>query len=541
MAQPDFQALFQAAPSPYLVLGPELDIVAVSDAYLAATMTGRADILGRHLFDVFPDNPDDPAADGVRNLRASLVRVLERRVPDTMAVQKYDIRRPDGSFEERHWSPVNTPVLDDRGQLRFIIHRVEDVTDYVRLQAEGSLMELELVRRSRELQTANEELRAANAAKTAFLSRMSHELRTPLTAIRGFSELLTHADIGEDQRGWSELIVKASKHLTTLVDDILDISRIEAGRFSISPEQVPLRPLVNDVLELLQPLAARHAIMLHDPVLAAGCGYAIADTERLKQVLTNLVVNAIKYNRPEGEVQIEVEAAGEERIRLSVTDTGMGIPEEAIARLFVPFERLDAALSDVEGTGLGLALSRSLIEVMGGSIGVESTVGAGSRFWCELLSGEPAVVERAREEFPLLAIREYADERRVLYIEDTVTNVRLVEEILRRRPSVHLDAAMLGELGLELARERSPDLILLDLHLPDLGGEQVLARLRADATTREIPVVVLSADATGRQREPLLAAGALEYLTKPIEVRALLEVVDRVLAPAPMAARSDAG
>jgi signal transduction histidine kinase/ActR/RegA family two-component response regulator len=541
VAQPDFEALFQAAPSAYLVLDPSLDIVAVSDAYLAATMTSRAEILGRNLFDVFPDNPDDPAADGVRNLHASLNRVLDRRVPDTMAVQKYDIRRPDGSFEERHWSPVNTPVLDDTNRVRFIIHRVEDVTDFVRLQTAGDEMEMELVRRSRELQIANEELRAANSAKTAFLSRMSHELRTPLTAIRGFSELLTHADIPADQRGWAELIVKASKHLTTLVDDILDISRIEAGRFSISPEQVPLRPLVSDVLELLQPLAARHAIMLNDPVLAPGSGYAIADAERLKQVLTNLVVNAIKYNRPEGEVTIEVEAASEERIRISVTDTGMGIPEDAIGRLFVPFERLDAALSDVEGIGLGLALSRSLVEAMGGSIGVESTVGAGSRFWCELLSGEPAVVERARGEFPLLAIREYAEQRTLLYIEDTVTNVRLVEEILRRRPSVRLDAAMLGELGLELARSRSPDLILLDLHLPDLGGEQVLERLRAEAATREIPVVVLSADATGRQREPLLAAGALDYLTKPIEVRALLEVIDRVLAPAPIAARSDGG
>jgi len=541
MAQPDFEALFQAAPSPYLVLDPELDIVAVSDAYLAATMTTREDILGRNLFDVFPDNPNDPAADGVRNLHASLVRVLERRVPDTMAIQKYDIRRHDGSFEERHWSPVNTPVLDERGRVRFIIHRVEDVTDFVRLQAEGDLMEMELVRRSRELQTANDELRAANAAKTAFLSRMSHELRTPLTAIRGFSELLTHADIGPDQRGWAELIVKASKHLTTLVDDILDISRIEAGRFSISPEQVPLRPLVADVLELLQPLAARHAIMLNEPVMAPGCGYVIADAERLKQVLTNLVVNAIKYNRPEGEVTIAVESASEESIRISVSDTGMGIPEDALGRLFVPFERLDAALSDVEGTGLGLALSRTLVEAMGGSIGVESTVGAGSRFWCELLSGEPAVVERAREEFPMLAIREYAEARKVLYIEDTVTNVRLVEEILRRRPSVHLDAAMLGALGLELARERSPDLILLDLHLPDLGGEQVLERLRADPQTRDIPVVVLSADATGRQREPLLAAGALDYLTKPIAVNALLRAVDRVLAPAPMASHSDGG
>src|SRR5262249_43705351 len=158
-------------------------------------------------------------------------------------------------------------------------------------QAEGSLMEMELVRRSRELQTANEELRDANAAKTAFLSRMSHELRTPLTAIRGFSELLTHADIGDDQRGWAELIVKASKHLPTLVAATLDISRTEAGRFAVPPEQVPLRPVISDVLELLQPLAARNAIMLNEPVLSPGCGYAIADSERLKQVLTNLVVN----------------------------------------------------------------------------------------------------------------------------------------------------------------------------------------------------------------------------------------------------------
>jgi CheY-like chemotaxis protein len=271
--------------------------------------------------------------------------------------------------------------------------------------------------------------------------------------------------------------------------------------------------------------------MLNVPAMAPGCGYVIADSERLKQVLTNLVVNAIKYNRPEGEVTIEVEAATEESIRISVSDTGMGIAEDAIGRLFVPFERLDAALSDVEGTGLGLALSRTLVEAMGGSIGVESTVGAGSRFWCELLGGEPAVAERAREEFPLLAIREYAQERTVLYIEDTVTNVRLVEEILRRRPSVRLDAAMLGALGLELARERSPDLILLDLHLPDMPGEQLLALLRAEPATRDVPVVVLSADATQHHIDQLHAAGVAAYLTKPVAVRELLSTLDSLFDP----------
>jgi signal transduction histidine kinase len=222
---PDFRALFEQLPGLYLVLDWSLRIVAVSDAYLAATMTRREEIVGRGMFDVFPDNPDDPAATGVSNLRSSLGRVRDQLVADTMSVQKYDIRRPDdegGGFEVRYWSPHNSPVLDARGHLAYIVHRVEDVTEYVRLEERGSEQEQEILRRSAELQEANTELRRASTAKNDFLSRMSHELRTPLAAIGGFGELLTLAELDAEHVEWATLIVKASKHLTALVDDVLD-------------------------------------------------------------------------------------------------------------------------------------------------------------------------------------------------------------------------------------------------------------------------------------------------------------------------------
>ncbi|MDQ3993971.1 MAG: ATP-binding protein [Actinomycetota bacterium] len=551
LAEPNFRALFEAAPGLYLVLDPEFRIVAVSDAYLEATMTRREDILGRDIFDVFPDNPDDPAATGVANLRASLERVRRHRAPDTMAVQKYDIRRPSeegGGFEVRYWSPVNCPVLDGRRQLAYVIHRVEDVTEFVRLKERGSeqeavtaelreraeKMEAEVFRRSGELQEANKRLRAANEAKNEFLSRMSHELRTPLAAIMGFTELLTLSDLDEDKHRWVSQVFKASQHLLSLINEVLDLSRIESGQLSISPEPVPLARVLEEALELMHPVAHSHGVHIDSQARLAGSAYVFADEQRLKQVLINLLSNAIKYNRRDGEVHIAVEPVAADQVRIAVEDTGAGIDEESQAKLFVPFERLNAAASGVDGTGLGLALSRTLIEAMGGSIGITSTPGVGSTFWIELSRGEPAAVETASgDEHPLLAERRYAREKRVLYIEDTIANVRLIEEILQSRPSIRLIPAMMGQLGLELAREHDPELILLDLHLPDLKGEEVLAQLRADERTRDIAVVILSADATRRQLAPLLAAGAQDYLTKPIRVRHLLEVVDEFLEESP--------
>jgi len=544
-ADVDFRALFEAAPGLFLVLDPELRIVAVSDAYLAATMIRRDDVLGRGIFEVFPDNPNDPAATGVGNLRASLERVRKTAKPDTMAVQKYDIRRPEsegGGFELRYWSPVNSPVLDDLRRVRYIIHRVEDVTEFVRLRERrdeqeattaelrerAEKMEAEIVHRSQELQTANAELRKAGTAKNEFLSRMSHELRTPLAAILGFSELLATRDLGEKPDEWARMIHVAGEHLLTLVDEIMDLSRIEAGTVGISTEAVSLGPLVEEAFQLMRPVAAGHDITLFEPVFteATGAAYVLADRQRLTQVVINLISNAIKYNRHRGTVTVEAEE-DEGRIHLSVADTGAGIDPDQLPRLFTPFDRLDAAASGIEGTGLGLALSRRLVEAMGGRIGVRSRRGIGTTFWVELEIARPAVVDAADAAAEgLLATRQYPTELRVLYVEDVVANVRLVEEIFARRPSIRLIPAMQGQLGIELARDHRPHLIFLDLHLQDMTGADVLAALRRDAATRSIPVVILTADATRRELEKLQRLGARSYESKPIGMRRLLEIVD---------------
>jgi PAS domain S-box-containing protein len=534
----DFRAVLEQAPWLYLILDPSFRIVAVSDAYLEATMTAREQIIGRDIFEVFPDNPDDLAATGVSNLRASLERVRERHKPDVMAVQKYDIRRPNGEFEVRYWSPANKPVLDEHGDLRYIIHRVEDVTEFVETLGHGSegvsitsdvrdrieRMEAEILHRSSQLREANAELRAANSAKNDFLSRMSHELRTPLTAIAGFAELLALDNLGPEQHQSAETIQRASKHLLRLVDDVLDMARIEAGAMSISLEPVRVADVIAGAVELAQPLADRNEVELDDSPSPVEL-YALADNQRLKQVLVNLIVNAIKYNRPGGKVTVSVRAE-DSTARIEVADTGLGIEEHSIQKLFTPFERLRA--SEVEGTGLGLALSKAIVEGMGGKIGVRSVAGQGSTFWVSFQQAEaPEAKDIQVPDSGALAPRQYASTRRLLYVEDTLTNIRFVEAVLRRRPSVELIPAMMGQLGIDLAREHRPDLILLDLHLPDLSGEEVLARLRQLEETRETPVIVLTADATDAGRTAAVEALANGFVTKPVGVQELLELVDR--------------
>ena len=533
----DFRFLFESAPGLYLVLDPELVIVAVSDAYLRATMTRREDILGRGLFEVFPDNPDDPDATGVGNLRASLDRVRRDRVPDAMAVQKYDIRRPEsegGGFEVRYWSPLNTPVLAPDGDLVHIIHRVEDVTEFVRLEERGTeqrrrndRMEAEIVQRSQELQDANRQLRAANAAKSEFLSRMSHELRTPLNAVLGFGQLLEMDELTAEQRDGVVQILKAGKHLLELINEVLDLARIESGRLSLSPEPTAVRDLIDEAVGLIGPLADAAQIDLHLEVEDATVR---ADRQRLKQVLLNLLSNAVKYNRAGGAVWISSHPVAGERACITVADTGPGIAAARLERLFEPFERLGAEETTVEGSGLGLSLTKLLVEAMGGTIEVESEPDRGSTFRVVFPLAEGQVERYQRLQPPTGAEVDHGARGTVLYIEDNPSNLRLVRRVLQRRPGVTLASAMEGLEGLELASTLTPDLILLDLDLPDVDGEEVLRRLRADQHTSGIPVVVITADATAGRRTRLLAEGARGYLTKPLDIAAFLATLDGILA-----------
>jgi signal transduction histidine kinase/CheY-like chemotaxis protein len=378
---------------------------------------------------------------------------------------------------------------------------------------------------------AEETAAAANRAKSEFLSRMSHELRTPLNGILGFAQLLELDARTAEQRESIEHILKGGRHLLALINEVLDIARIEAGRLSLSLEPVHARDVVHGALDLVRPQAAARGIQL--PQTVACDTYVMADRQRLQQVLLNLLSNAVKYNRPGGAVSITCDPGSSDRVRLTVADDGPGIAPHLMPRLFTPFDRLDAQELSVEGTGLGLALSRGLAELMGGTLRAESTVGEGSRFTIELPAAECPTRELDRTAAALeLETTTPGARGTVLYVEDNLSNLRLVERIVVRRPGVTLLSAMQGRRGLELARDHRPEVILLDLHLPDMSGQDVLAQLRADPATREIPVAILSADATPSQASRLLQNGAHAYLTKPLVVSQFLALLDELLAGA---------
>jgi len=379
--------------------------------------------------------------------------------------------------------------------------------------------------REAQLREAKEEAERANNAKSEFLSRMSHELRTPLTAILGFTELLTMSEVpAEQQRMFIDRTHKAGEHLLTLINDVLDISQIETGTLAISIEPVALGPVVDDVLALLGPLAASRGITIDNGI--GGGDAVIADANRLRQVLVNLVSNAIKYNRDDGSVTLR-SAVDDGHLLIEVSDTGRGIAPQDLPRMFEPFERLGIQTGEIEGSGIGLALSRTLAEQMGGSITAESELGHGSRFTVRLPLAASISVPPVRDAGAQGATDHIAT---VLCIEDTSSNRVLIESALSLRPGIQLLSAVRGSLGLDLARAHSPDVVLLDLNLPDMSGDDVLARLRAEPATADIPVIVISADATPRRVAALIEAGAFAFVTKPLAIRGFLETVDEALA-----------
>jgi signal transduction histidine kinase/ActR/RegA family two-component response regulator len=376
---------------------------------------------------------------------------------------------------------------------------------------------------------AKEEAERANEAKSRFLSHMSHELRTPLAAIMGFAELLHRAEADEKRHSWSGYVLDGGRHLLAIVNELLEVSRIEAGKMMLMTEPVDAERAVDDVLDLVAPLGAERGIRLERVQPKRIERAVLADPMRLKQVLLNLVANAIKYNSEGGSVTLEVAEGAPGMLRIAVTDTGRGMTAEQLEQLFTPFERLGAEHESVGGTGLGLVVTKGLVEAMGGEIEVTSELGAGTTFTIELPLTEAhgaAPADGRRSPTPATA----GD---VLYIDDTPENLLLIETVLtERRPGLALRTATNGRDGSLLAEDQRPDVLLLDLNLPDISGEEVMRRLRARTETGDVPVIVLSADSTSRNINRLLEAGADAYLTKPVNVPQFLDVLDRLLVDA---------
>lgn len=464
----------------------------------------RRELLGRTDHDLFPA----PLANHFTQVDSD---VLQGRTPVSTGDEVIATRRRGARI--LHTKKI--PITGADGRPEYLLGIALDVTERRHAEEEARLAKLEADR--------------ANRAKSQFLSRMSHDLRTPLNAILGFAQLLESAgDLSDEQNDSVRQIRRGGEHLLELISDILDFARIEAGQLSLSVESLNVADVLREVFALVRPLAdARRICLQHAPGVERA--HVRADRRRFKQILMNLVGNAVKYNHDEGSVTVSAEQTPR-GIRIRISDTGPGIALAERALLFQPFERLSADQRGIEGTGLGLSVAKGLLESMQGAIGIEAAT-AGATFWVELpeAAAEKTNVPTRRAQ-PAVDPTLHGSGT-VLYIEDNRSNIRLLERLLGRRPGVHLISSETAAEGLRRAAQDRPGLVFLDLHLPDLGGEQVLERLRSDEGTRQIPVVVLSADATHAQTERLLNAGANGYLTKPLVLPAVLAMIDQHLAP----------
>ncbi len=450
--------------------------------------------------------PEDLAQDA--GVTAQLVRgeiPMERR-------NKRYIAKTGGTV----WVQASVSLLRDaQGRPLHIVGVAEDITEHLKLE---------------EAERAREAAEASNRAKSEFLSRMSHELRTPLNAMLGFAQLLEldqRQPLSASQQPWVSQIQQAGWHLLEMINDVLDLSRIESGNLRLHTETLNLGELLAASVAMVEGDAKQRRILIIQE-LGVGTATVLGDSTRVKQILTNLLSNAVKYNADAGRIHIASRVATPDTVEIAVTDTGLGMTPQQLAELFQPFNRLGRERSAQQGTGIGLVISQRLAELMGGSLKARSIAGKGSSFMLTLpSSADPDTVRSEFENTPLPAAEYH---RRVVhYVEDNETNVEVMRGILAQRSQVQLEVSIDGRSGLAAIRAHRPDLILLDMHLPDIGGMELLRELKADARTTSIPVVVVSADALAQQIEAAFQAGCSHYLTKPVSVSELLAVVDDAL------------
>ncbi len=560
----DYKLLFEESPEVLLVLlpdAPRYTQVAATRARYEATMTTPEQCIGAGLFESFPDNPDDPAASGMSNLRASLDRVVATKKADAMAVQRYDIRRPDGSYEARYWSPRNLPVLGPDGGIQCIFHIVTDVTELVRaseasavLEGKASAMERDIVQRSAELSAAIGELRRANdrlgeldRAKNVFFSNVSHELRTPLTLMLGpLEDALADTAITKENRERLRLAHDNALRLLRLVNALLDFSRLQAGRLTASFAPLDIGTVTGELAGMFQSAAqkARLALVVDCPPLRSRVW---VDRDFWEKIVSNLVSNALKYTH-QGEIVVRCQEEPT-RVVVTVSDTGIGIPRGALPRIFERFYRVEGAAGRThEGTGIGLSLVRELVELHGGKVGVTSELGKGTSFHVEIPKGfshlpaenvlhtavAPGLLRDTRTQTAEagrwmldVALTELpapgeTDGPRpyVLVVDDNADLRAYIEGLLA--PRYEVTAVADGQAALEAIGQRLPDLVVSDVMMPKLDGIGLVKTLRAEPTTASLPVILLSARVGEQSAVEGLDAGADDYVAKPFTARELL-------------------
>ncbi len=508
----------------YLMIATGVIVLALMIAWLLARRLGR--VVSQPIFSI-TEVAREVVATRDYSRRAERISNDEAgELADSFNAMLTEIEQRTGALEKSNHALARE--ADERARAQQEVMRLNAELEQ---RVQERTMALELA--NRDLELAMEQAKKANAAKSSFLSSMSHELRTPLNAILGFAQILTSESLPTSlvqKKEFASHILKSGRHLLTLINEILDLAKVESGTIGLSMEPVALDDIVLECRGMTEPMAQARGIRMLFP--ASTGAVLLADRTRLKQVLLNLLSNAVKYNRQMGAVVLSCSHADGQRMRLSVQDTGHGLSPEQIAGLFQPFNRLGQEGGSEEGTGIGLVVTRRLVELMGGSIGVSSSVGVGTVFWIELALTEPVASSLPSATVLPLERRDSIaahGARTLLYVEDNPANLRLVEEIVGFRDDLRLLSAPDGHLGIEMAKAHQPDLILMDLNLPGMSGTDALQELRRDPRTAHIPVLALTANAMPRDVERGMESGFAHYLTKPINIEEFNAAIDQTL------------
>ena len=481
-----------------------LRYVQVNQAGLTLFGFERAALIGR------------PNSDFIDAASADRLDELDRRIVREGKPVSFDAVQLPENFGSRILNTKKIPIASPDGEITHLLEISEDVT--------------RVLETFREVEAAWDEAKKANEAKSDFLSRMSHELRTPLNAVLGFGQLLEFEDLTQQQHDSVQQILRGGRHLLGLINEVLDISRIETGNLSLSLEPVALEYLIEETLGLVRPLADAADISMPDGVMPDWSAWVRADQQRLRQVLLNLLSNAVKYNEPGGSISIRCAVRDEKRLRIAVSDTGRGLDQEQVGRLFSPFERAGAEDSGIEGTGLGLALSKRLVEAMHGTIGLETQIGIGSTFWVELGLSDPSDVMTVGP-VSTMSTERVEHVSRLLHVEDSLEQLRWVEHLLEDRPDIETISIADAETAFDMALRFRPDLLLLDLGVTGMDAAELVERLGADESTRDIVLITVGSGENGLPR-------GNRHLVKPISDAALLAAVFDGLAVARAAANA---